>query len=162
MIKGRLYKRREADPVELLDGWIPVAVADDFKRMSYWVPVGDGPEDKWHREALFNHAMKEYTVRTLPGLPIAVVAEGDAPADGTYELVGPKVQRNPYGLTRHELWRHGSKRLDLCSYEEEEPQEMFGLVRDFFDSMWPIEGIVWHHPDGRMVKIKKRDFWGHR
>ena len=21
-----------------------------------------------------------------------------------------------------------------------------------------IEGIVWHHPDGRMVKIKKRDF----
>jgi hypothetical protein len=21
-----------------------------------------------------------------------------------------------------------------------------------------IEGIVWHHPDGRMVKIKKKDF----
>jgi hypothetical protein len=22
----------------------------------------------------------------------------------------------------------------------------------------PIEGIVWHHEDGRMVKIKKADF----
>ena len=22
----------------------------------------------------------------------------------------------------------------------------------------PIEGIVWHHPDGRMAKIKARDF----
>jgi hypothetical protein len=21
-----------------------------------------------------------------------------------------------------------------------------------------IEGIVWHHPDGKMVKIKTRDF----
>ena len=21
-----------------------------------------------------------------------------------------------------------------------------------------IEGIVWHHPDGRMAKIKRRDF----
>jgi len=26
-----------------------------------------------------------------------------------------------------------------------------------------IEGIVWHHPDGRLVKVKSRDFglpWG--
>lgn len=22
-----------------------------------------------------------------------------------------------------------------------------------------IEGVVWHHPDGRMVKIKRKDFW---
>jgi hypothetical protein len=22
----------------------------------------------------------------------------------------------------------------------------------------PYEGIVWHHPDGRMAKLKKRDF----
>ena len=21
-----------------------------------------------------------------------------------------------------------------------------------------VEGIVWHHPDGRMVKIKRKDF----
>lgn len=23
---------------------------------------------------------------------------------------------------------------------------------------WNVEGVVWHHPDGRMVKIKTRDF----
>ena len=32
------------------------------------------------------------------------------------------------------------------------------LVRDELVIARNIEGIVWHHPDGRMVKIKARDF----
>lgn len=23
---------------------------------------------------------------------------------------------------------------------------------------WVLKGIVWHHPDGRMAKLKSRDF----
>lgn len=48
-----------------------------------WVFVGDGPEYRWHREA-FN-------------------ARGDIWPDGTYELVGPKVQGNPEGYEIHTL-----------------------------------------------------------
>src|SRR4029077_8945476 len=45
-----------------------------------WLPVGDGPDDRWHREALINND--------------CTAADYE---DGTYELVGPKVQGNPEG-----------------------------------------------------------------
>ena len=70
--------------------------------------------------------------------------------DGTYELVGPKVQGNPEHLTEHRLIRHGSV------VEDDAPRSFEGL-RMWFDKK-DIEGIVFHHPDGRMAKIKLRDF----
>jgi hypothetical protein len=36
------------------------------------------------------------------------------------------------------------------------PRDFDGL-RDWL-SLVNIEGLVWHHPDGRMAKIKLRDF----
>ena len=94
-----------------------------------WFPVGDGPEDCYHREA--------FAVAVFP--------------DGTYELLGPKVQGNPEGFTAHTLVRHGSDVLAADS-----PRD-FTSLRKFFE-VADIEGIVWRHPDGRMVKIKKKDF----
>jgi len=91
-----------------------------------WVPVGDGPEDRWHREAF------------------------DGQADGTYELCGPKVQGNPEGFESHVLIPHGQDIL-------EEAPRTYDEIREYLEKR-TIEGIVWHHPDGRMVKIKKRDF----
>lgn len=96
-----------------------------------WVPVGDGPEDKWHREAL----------AVAPDL-----------TDGTYELVGPKVQGNPHGAVDHQLFRHG----EWLDERPAAPRDFDGL-REYLRHGY-IEGIVWHHPDGRMVKIKARDF----
>lgn len=96
-----------------------------------WVPVGDGPEDVCHREGLVNS----------PDM-----------WDGTYELCGPKVQGNPYRLDGHYLYPHGEAVLSdapiVRDYEE---------VREYLRDN-DYEGIVWHHPDGRMVKIKRRDF----
>lgn len=93
-----------------------------------WVPVGAGPEDRWHREAF--------------------AAELGVP-DGTYELCGPKVQGNPEGFVGHVLVRHGAMPVDA-------PRD-FAAIREFLKD-GRIEGIVWHHPDGRMVKIKAKDF----
>ena len=70
--------------------------------------------------------------------------------DGTYELCGPKVNGNPEGLSEHRLIRHGEEQFEDTPTAFEELKEWF-RGKD-------IEGIVWHHPDGRMVKIKKRDF----
>lgn len=94
-----------------------------------WVPVGDGPEDAWHREGL---------------------EKMSSPEDGTYELVGPSVQGNPYGATYHFLVKHGSQILLDNPRTFEEIRECLLVSR--------IEGIVWHHPDGRMAKIKRKDF----
>lgn len=70
---------------------------------------------------------------------------------GTYELVGPKIQGNPEGYNSHELVSHECAEI------------IPGLPRDY-DGLreWllncNIEGVVFHHSDGRMAKIKKRDF----
>lgn len=72
------------------------------------------------------------------------------PDGGTYELLGPRVNGNPDKFRKHTMIKHGADRLAGV------PITFDGL------KLWPssrdIEGIVWHHPDGRMVKIKGKDF----
>lgn len=132
---GRLYKRYEVKA-----GGIPPAdfepaneVDEITGKQQGWVPVGDGPEDKWHREAF-----------------VFGVLLGNRLFDGTYELIGPKVQGNPEQSTRHLLIRHGQFILRDC------PRDFDGLRKWLICQ--DIEGVVWHHPDGRMVKIKAKDF----
>ncbi len=69
--------------------------------------------------------------------------------DGSYELCGPHFQGNPENFARDEFIQHGGM-------VEAAPRTYEGLQHWFKGK--DIEGIVWHHPDGRMVKIKKRDF----
>lgn len=95
-----------------------------------WIPVGLGPEDRWHREAF--------------------VLDGDL-SDGTYELLGPKIQGNKDGYSEHTLVSHARA------------ASLSDAPRDFYDlKVWladhNMEGIVWRHEDGRMAKIKRRDF----
>lgn len=133
---GRLWKRYEVKsgkqpPV----GFEPANDVDDATgKQQGWVAVGGGAEDKWHREAFdkgVNHR----------GLPLQ---------DGTYELCGPKVQGNPEGFEAHVLVPHG------CELLIDVPTTFDGL-REYLGSR-DIEGVVWHHPDGRMVKIKGKDY----
>lgn len=105
-----------------------------------WMPVGDGPEDQWHREGWLNLISDGATVDLLEGR--------------TYELCGPKIGGNAEGLPVHYLQLHGMP-LNMTIFGE--PPRDFDGLRDWFSKML-IEGIVWHHPDGRMVKIKRRDF----
>lgn len=128
---GALYKRQEIKK----GGMVPLDFEEaDFdeetgKRVG-WKPVGEGPEDQWHREAFFGQC------------------------DGTYELVGPKVQGNPDGHAKHVLIPHTKEAL---SFEGEQPPRDFDGLRSWLDGR-DIEGIVFHHQDGRRAKIKLRDF----
>jgi hypothetical protein len=128
---GKLYKRRE-----LRDGdEVPVNFEEadhdtETGKTVGWVPVGDGPEDRYHREAFREHEIIQ--------------------RDGTYELVGPKIQGNPEHWAGHQLVMHGS------IMEDDVPRTFDGL-REWLATQ-DIEGIVFHHPDGRMAKIKLRDF----
>lgn len=78
---------------------------------------------------------------------------------GTYELLGPKVNGNPEGEPDHVLRRHGALPFDGVNSEwayAAPPRDFAGLRAFLLDR--PFEGIVWHHPDGRMAKLKRRDF----
>lgn len=134
---GRMFKRYDAKhgktpPPDFVPAQEPDAATGHWPG---WVPcVESRPDDRWHYEGLMNW-------------------RGPVPLDppvGTYELVGPKIGRNPEGLTCHFLYRHGDVEYPDC------PRDFAGLKA----WLWAgdIEGIVWHHPDGRMVKIKTKDF----
>jgi hypothetical protein len=132
---GKLFKR-----FEVKVGGKPPAnfepandVDENTGKQQGWIPVGDGPEDKWHREAFA--AMEAFQTRIPPM---------------TCELLGPKIQGNPEHLPFHVLVPHGDTPLDDCP-------RTFDEIRAYLESN-DIEGIVWHHPDGRMVKIKGKDF----
>lgn len=137
---GVLYKRYDAKHGKTPPpGFIP-SQDPDTKTGHWpgWLVVSEGPEDRWHREAWASFS-------NWNGIPVWEF-------DGTYELVGPKVQGNRYKLDRHLLWKHGLKRLN------DVPRNFDG-IKGYLSAL-EIEGIVWHHPDGRMVKIKKKDFGG--
>lgn len=99
-----------------------------------WVKISEtAPEDKYHREAF-----------------------GGDLEDGTYELVGPKIQGDLYKLDRHELVRHGAEIVEVERTRE-------GILE--WLTTHEHEGLVFHHPDGRMAKIRKKDFglpWGRK
>lgn len=127
---GRFYKRYDAKkgktpPADFEPAMDPDPITGHW---AGWVPVGDGPDDKYHREAW-----------------------ADPPLfDGTYELVGPHIQGNPEHYDRHFLTQHGVFELD------DVPRDFEGIKSYLAER--DIEGVVWHHPDGRMVKIKTKDF----
>lgn len=83
-------------------------------------------------------------------LPEALAGAGPLPS-GTYELIGPKVNGNPEGRTVHTLMSH-----DRAAELPGAPRDFEGLAA--WLAAFNGEGIVWHHPDGRMAKIKRRDF----
>ncbi len=131
----KLYKRRELRPGD--------AQPSDFESVDHdeetgktvgWVPVGDGPDDRWHREAFADEH------------------KGDVGplADGTYELIGPKIQGNPEGIPYHALVPHSNTGVLPAP-------RTFDSLRIWMEGR-NIEGIVFHHPDGRMAKLKLRDF----
>lgn len=129
---GRLWKRYDVKAgKEAPPGFVPAQQADpETGHWPGWLPVGDGPADQWHREAFGRYEAAQ---------------EG-----ATYELCGPKVQANAEGLAEHQLLPHGVEEL------LDAPRE-FDALREYLAANM-MEGIVWHAPDGRMAKIKARDF----
>lgn len=100
-------------------------------------------------------------------------------ADGQHfgEVVGPKLQGNPYELKEH-LWVPFSLLQDQCSYESwgRYPKTYDALSKWFEEALIPlfyvkshgltfkqaegkfVEGIVFTHPDGRMAKLRRDMF----
>jgi Family of unknown function (DUF5565) len=126
---GKLYKRRELRQGDKPPLHFESLGSDENTGKSVgWVPVGDGPEDKYHREAFDGWH-----------------------ADGTYELLGPKIQGNKDRRDKHVLQMHAEAKV-----YQDAPRDFEGLKAWLTENV--IEGLVWHHDDGRMAKIKRRDF----
>ncbi len=130
---GVLFRRRELKAGQPTPGgFVSEGTDPETSKTVGWVPMGSGPEDAAHREAFERLA-----------------ASGNV-VEGTYELLGPKVQGNPEGYTHHTLLPHA-----LAPTFPDAPRNHAELAAWLAGQ--DIEGLVFHHPDGRMAKIKLRD-----
>jgi hypothetical protein len=132
------YARREVKPGKLPPpGFVVVDADAETGKVFGWEPATQSPFAKFLHEAL----------------GVETTGEDRLWEPGTYELVGPKIQGNPEGYATHQLIGHAGAQVIVL------PQELrtFKRLAAFFEGSG-IEGIVFHHPDGRMAKIKQRDF----
>lgn len=134
MIKNNiLYKRYDYKVGRNLpEGAIPCQEkADEVTgHFPHWLKVDETkPEDKW-----FSRAFKMKTNWE----------------DGTYELIGKKIQTNPYKLDDVVLEKHGIRVLN------DVPRTYEG-IREYLEKHY-IEGIVFYRENGEMCKIKRSDF----
>jgi hypothetical protein len=135
--EGKWWARREVKlGREIPFGFQLISVDDETGKLMGWEPIGRSSFAKYHAEA--------------------VAQSSHEFAPGTYELVGPKVNGNPDRFAGHVLMPHGWAPLSLREDAKTAPRDYDGLAA------WlrarEQEGIVWHHPDGRMAKIKAKDF----
>jgi len=136
-IHPQLYKRYDAKNGKTPpEGWTPCEEAPDEVTGHWpgWLLVSETAPEDWMHRAVFEGTMS---------MPIT------AYEDGTYELCGPKLGKNPEKLERYVLIRHG--------------QNIHEVFRDYdgirgYLAITEIEGLVFHHPDGRMAKIRRKDF----
>lgn len=130
---GNIYRRYDFKPGRTLpEGAIPCQEKADpvTGHFPHWLLCSDErPEDKYH---------------------LAVFRERSDWEDGTYELIGIHFQSNPYNLESDMLIKHGEIILP------DVPKTYEG-IKDYLSKHY-IEGIVFYGADGKMCKIKRRDF----
>lgn len=126
------WARREVKPRATIPPHFSIVEADSVTgKLFGWEPIGQSSFQKFWLEAVSSRADWEV---------------------GTYELVGPKINGNPEGGLSHELVRHDHKGLWM-NERLQTPEELIAECRAIG---W--EGVVWHHPDGRMAKLKVSDY----
>lgn len=134
---ARWWARREVRPGKTAPADFRALSTDEITGKTVgWEPIEQSPFIKFFVEA-------------------QAQATGDMWAEGTYELCGPKINGNPEGYADHMLIRHAdAARLPLTPRET---STFEGIVDYLRGAPADFEGIVWHHPDGRMAKLKVRD-----
>lgn len=134
---GMWWARREVKPNKPSPvDFVPVEIDQETGKMVGWEPIERSSFARYHAEALAAEAANGTAGDLQPG---------------TYELCGPKVNGNPEAYRGHVLVPHAE-----ADSLPDAPRDFDGLARWLHEQPW--EGVVWHHPDGRMAKIKRRDF----
>ena len=135
--QGRWWARREIKPGREQPPYFVALDHDEVtgKTMG-WEPIGYSSFAKYHAEALA-------TGTPTDGVP------------GTYELVGERINGNPEHYAGHDLVRHAD--AELLAFSDRSYAEMRRILT-FLREKYGYEGVVFKHPDGRMAKLKAKDF----
>jgi len=83
--------------------------------------------------------------------------------EGTFELVGPRVQGNPENFEKHMLIPHGTEiATEIPNMLEINKEEAHSVLKEIFTDFKNrgIEGVVWAGAEGKRVKLRVKDFFG--
>lgn len=146
---GAWWARREVKPGKTPPpNYQPIETDPNTGKTVGWEPAEQSPFAKFWREAVD----ADYG--------IAVIGGGTRqPVPGTYELIGPKINGNPEGPDQHVLVQHGytaAVEVGVLGACPDNAADLRTWITALGNDGW--EGIVWHHPDGRMAKLKVRDY----
>jgi len=139
---GKWWARREVKPGKAApENYVIDNVDEVTGKTQGWEPIEQSSFLKFHEEG-WTH--------TRPVWP------------GTYELIGPKINGNPEKVYRHMLIAHANAETFRF------PSNEIGIIKWYicrlgtpgWEGISAWEGIVWHHPDGRMAKLKGKDLKG--
>lgn len=135
---GKWWARREVKPGKYPpENYVVINFDEVTGKTQGWEPIEQSPYAKFHAEVLdivLNFDMKP----------------------GTYELIGPKINGNPDGFGLYVLEMHEAAPIVHNLDFPLPPDVIMFWVKELGEYPgW--EGIVWHHPDGRMAKLKAKD-----
>lgn len=134
---GQWYARRVLRGGEVSPkGFKPIQLGVKSSEIVGWEPVENSSFARYHSGAS------------------VLYHESGNPA-GTYELVVSKINGNLDGMPSHWLVKHSL--APVLPLSGRSFREIRDAVLEYHRENG-IEGIVFHHPDGRMAKIKARDF----
>src|SRR6478609_6402988 len=160
--RGHWWMRREVKPGKPIpEKFVEVNHDKATGKLMGWVP--SDPQGYGHPmiDALdITGVAKDLALSGAPGAFKDVMREASKDlAPGTYELIGPKINGNPENCERHQLIPH--KQALVLENDLYKPPYSFEALQHFV--LWAVtdlgfEGVVWHHKDGRMAKLKGRDY----
>lgn len=148
---------------EDLNWWARREVKEDRTPPPNWIELDADPETgkRMGWEPIEQSGYQKHLQDALENIYDLGISTPDEMLPGTYELCGPKVGSNFEKLDRHILFSHEfAERLDHHLLIRDKPTTFssYRVLLDYVDTQLGWEGLVWHHPDGRMAKLKVRDF----
>ena len=115
-----------------------------------------GVVDGWYVEAQEGAAEEKWIFEAVANTDTTGWPDGEHPA----EALGPRIQGNPLELDSHVCVPFD---LSVPTYDDmprtfDGLRQALGELESRFRPGTVAEGIVFHHPDGRRAKIKRKDF----
>lgn len=157
----------EAIATEKLDGMnIRVTIRNgtlvrlEKRRNPSKVQKQNGITEPWYVDANESASQDKWLFDATQNTDFSEVPDGEWSA----EAIGKNIQGNPLLLENNRVfifslpdWKERIILKDVpCHFDE--LKEYLDKQKSLIGNNAPIEGIVWHHPNGDMVKIKRKDF----
>ena len=118
-----------------------------------------GIKDPWYTDAYETEPSDKHIFNAVKGTDFTTIPDGEWSA----EALGEKIQGNPLNLAGNKLYLFSCYAEEVFIFEDapttyDELKEWLPKQKSKYGNDCGIEGIVWHHPSGRMAKIKTKDF----